>query len=98
MKPLLVHRDAEAELWEAIDFYESRSPGLGLDLEVELRRSLIAIQNAPRMGPEGRHETRCKMLQRFPYRVHFLETDDTIWIVAIAHCSRRPYYWRPRVG
>ena len=35
-------------------------------------------------------------LSRFPYIVFYLELDDTIWVAAVAHTSRRPGYWRDR--
>jgi hypothetical protein len=40
--------------------------------------------------------TRSWLLSRFPYRVIYRVRDEDIYIVAIAHTSRRPGYWKDR--
>jgi hypothetical protein len=40
--PTILH-EAEVELWEAVEYYESRSPGLGLDFQAEIEASVHAI-------------------------------------------------------
>jgi hypothetical protein len=37
MTPATILHEAEVELWEAVEYYESRSPGLGLDFHTENR-------------------------------------------------------------
>lgn len=97
MKRIIVHSEAEIELWQAVDYYEAKSVGLGLDLEREVSRVLVAIQEAPDRWPIRKYGTRCCLLRRFPYAVYYLELQDLIWVVAVAHTSRRPYYWRKRL-
>jgi hypothetical protein len=41
--------------------------------------------------------TRKRRLYHFPYTVYYVEFDESIWIVAIAHQKRRPGYWTDRV-
>jgi hypothetical protein len=36
-------REAEAELWEAVAYYEERSPDLGLGFQTEIERSIETI-------------------------------------------------------
>ncbi len=36
-------------------------------------------------------------LRKFPFSVVYASTTDLIYIVAVAHGSREPEYWRPRV-
>jgi len=38
------------------------------------------------------------LLARFPYSVYYLSRDDEVLILAVAHGSRRPGYWRHRLG
>ena len=97
MKPLIVHSKAELELWQAVAYYEEIRHGLGLDLEREIRHAFSEIREAPQIWPQKKYGTRCYLLKRFPYAIYFLELDDKIWIVAIAHTSRRPYYRRKRI-
>jgi hypothetical protein len=35
--------------------------------------------------------------RRFPFRVVYELQPDRIWIVAVAHLSRRPGYWTRRL-
>lgn len=98
MKRLIVHSEAELELWQAVDYYETKSSGLGLDLEHEVSRAFIDIQEAPERWPIRRNGTRCRLLHRFPYAVYYMELQEVIWIVAVAHMNRKPYYWRNRLN
>jgi hypothetical protein len=42
--------DAEVELWKAVEYYESRPPGLGLDFQVEIEACVHAIVQSSRSG------------------------------------------------
>ncbi len=97
MKRILVHNEAEQELWHAVGYYETKHSGLGMDLEHEISRAFVDIQEAPESWPVKAYSTRCHLLNRFPYAVYYLELKDNIWIVAVAHTSRQPYYWRKRM-
>jgi toxin ParE1/3/4 len=97
MKRIIVHSEAELELWQAVEYYEIRSVGLGLDFEQEIRRALLDIQEAPDRWPTRKYRTRCRLLHRFPYAIYYLELQDIIWVVAVTHTRRRPYYWRKRL-
>ena len=97
MKSLIVHSEAELELWQAVAYYEEIRQGLGLDLEREVRQTFSEIQSDPQMWHQKKYGTRCRLLKRFPYAIYFFELDTLIWIVAIAHTRRRPYYWRRRL-
>lgn len=96
MKPVIIHEEAELELWQAVSFYESKVAGLGLDFESQIRRILADIQNSPELHPKKKHGTRCHLTRRFPYAVYYIEIPDAIWIVAFAHTRRRPHYWLGR--
>lgn len=66
---LQVSSIAEAEIAEALDYYEGQSPGLGADLLGEHEAALKRITKQPeawrRIGPNTR---RC-LLRRFPYGI-----------------------------
>jgi toxin ParE1/3/4 len=97
VKPLLVEEEAELELFGSVAFYEERMPGLGLDFEAATRRALKIIASAPERGPVGKHGTQRYVMRRFPFIVHYLDKPDKIWIVAFAHTSRKPGYWKARI-
>jgi hypothetical protein len=64
MKRLIVHSEAEPELWQAVDYYETKSSGLGLDFEHEVR-AFIDIQKTAKRWPIRKNGTRCRLLARF---------------------------------
>ena len=97
MKPIVVHRQADAELDEAIAYYEGRQRGLGRDLLAEFEKGLARIQRDPQICPPYK-DTRFRTcrLRRFPYLVFCLERQMDIWVAAVAHGRRKPDYWRGR--
>ncbi len=58
MKPVVIHTDAELELWQAVSFYENKVSGLGLDFETETGRILAEIQETPKRYPKVKHGAR----------------------------------------
>ena len=97
MTPTTILHEAEVELWEAVEYYESRSPGLGLDFHAEIEVSVDTISESPDRWPVRDDGTRRYLTQRFPYVVVYVRLPDHIWIIAFAHCKRRPQYWSDRI-
>jgi plasmid stabilization system protein ParE len=94
---LRFHPDAEAELSEAIQYYEDVEPGLGQDFAVEVYSAVQRAIAYPRAWMVLEGEVRRSLLRRFPYGVLYSEGDDEILIVAVMHLHRDPDYWKGRV-
>lgn len=97
MKLITFHPDADAEVTEAVQFYETRSPGLGAALLDEVQRSLNQMAETPEAYRRIGRRVRRKPLWRFPYNLLYAVYPDRIRIVAFAHQKRRPFYWRKRM-
>ena len=97
MKPLVIAEEAEQELAGSVAFYENRESGLGLDFERAAQRVLKKIASSPDRWPVGKYGTRHYLMQRFPFVIHYLDMPGRIWIVAFAHTSRKPNYWKTRI-
>ena len=97
MIPVTILYEAEIELLEAVAYYEDKSPGLGLDFETEIERSIQVIRDLPEWWPLREDGTRRYLIRRFPYLVIYTFLNNQIWIIAIAHCKRRPGYWKGRI-
>ena len=97
MKLITFHPEADAEVAEAAQFYETRSPGLGSALLEEVRRSLDQIATMPEAYQQIGRRARRKPLWRFPHNLVYAVYPDRIRIVAFAHQKRRPFYWRKRL-
>ena len=98
MTPATILHEAEVELWEAVEFYESKCVGLGLDFERAAKAAVELIQQSPERWPLREDGTRRHLIHRFPYVVVYIHHKDHIWIIAFAHCRRRPGYWSGRTG
>ena len=99
MKPYLLHREAERELDAAMAYYEQQRRGLGLELLAEVEHATQLIQKFSEAWPlhvaSGHRKV---VLPRFPFVLYYLEIADVIWINAVAHAKRAPFYWRERVN
>jgi len=91
------HPEAWDEFDGAIDFYEAQSPGLGARFEVAIERSAALIGAMPYGWPSVGHGVRKYVIKRFPYLILFTIEDEFALIVAVAHQSREPKYWKQRV-
>lgn len=80
-----------------MEFYEGRKAGIGLEFEREARQAVQEIPIDPQRFPAGGKSARRPVMQWFPFIIHFAELPDAIWILAFAHTSRKPGYWRRRL-
>ena len=93
--------EAEAELLEAMRYYEQQRSGLGFDLHDRVQETLRTIDETPYRFPvyEGqqvRREYRRALVKRFPYIIVYQVRDTEVLVVAIAQTSREPAYWESR--
>jgi hypothetical protein len=93
----VIHSAARTELDGAMEFYESCARGLGLDFQARIEHAVAEIQQRPEAWPPHKQPGfRKYFVARFPFTIFYMDLTDFIWIVAIAHCSRRPDYWAKR--
>jgi toxin ParE1/3/4 len=92
------HEEAAAEYDAAFDWYRERSPDAALKFDAEVDRALAYIIEAPRRWAIGPHSTRRFLLRQFPFTLIYRErASGNIQIVAVAHTSRKPGYWKQRL-
>ena len=96
MIPYDFHPEAKAEFIEATVFYESRRVDLGKSFAAEVERTIALIRLHADVGAPGRLRQRRMSLLGFPYSVVYRHDSESILILAVAHQSRRPRYWRHR--
>jgi plasmid stabilization system protein ParE len=90
------HPEAEEELEAAALWYEERQPGLGDDFLDEFERTLCRIVAQPERWHRIRSESRKLNFHRFPYAIVYEVHTDQIFITAVMHLHRRPFYWAHR--
>lgn len=94
--------EAEEEFRYYIRWYENESVGLGDRLWSEIQAAIDLISNHPAIGEVVRRLRvrgiiRRVPLRHFPFLLVYREHSDYVEIVALAHTSRKPAYWRDRI-
>jgi hypothetical protein len=102
MRRVRIHAAAAEEAAEAAAWYERERPGLGLDFEraVDAALDLLEDEIVPLVsvpGVAGTRGAKRLLLRRFPYAVIVRESAVEVIVIAFAHTSRRPGYWRGRL-
>ncbi|MBI4509480.1 MAG: type II toxin-antitoxin system RelE/ParE family toxin [Deltaproteobacteria bacterium] len=102
MKPVRLDQEAEEELGAAAAWYETKKCGLGTDLLAAVHHTLLRVAEAPgrctlASGIPEELGVRRWLVRRFPLAVVFVELQDEVRVLAIAHGHRRPGYWRSRL-
>ena len=88
--------EAIAEARAARQWYEVRSPAAADAFVAELDAAIEQILQAPGRFASYLHGTQRCLLHRFPYLVVFRQAERVVEVIAIAHGSRKPGYWKQR--
>jgi toxin ParE1/3/4 len=92
------HGEAAAEYDSAFDWYLERSAEAAFKFDAEVDRALTQILQTPHRWAAGPYKTRKYLLRQFPFTLIYRERAfGDIQVVAVAHTSRRPGYWKPRL-
>ena len=97
MIPVEFHRLAANELRAASHWYAKRSPETAVRFELAVEAAVMRIRTDPDALPIERRHLRWVRVRRFPYRLIFEHREpQRLVVIAVAHASRRPGYWRRR--
>jgi toxin ParE2 len=88
---------AQIELYQAVEYYNYESPGLGDEFLTEVLKSIDRIGEFPEAWHRLSERTRRCQTRRFPYGIIYQIRKDEILIVAVANLHRRPDYWKGRL-
>ena len=87
---------AQAELDEAVAYYDAESAGQGDQFLMEVLATLDRIGGYPEAWPSFGQDVRRCLTRRFPYGIVYQVLATGILVVAVAHLHREPGYWRKR--
>jgi toxin ParE1/3/4 len=85
VKQVRIAQPASEEFTEAVRWYEGKRTGLGGEFYEAVLHAV-----------DGPHTHRQYLVNGFPYKLMYLERTDDLYIIAMAHVSRRPGYWKQR--
>jgi len=92
------HPEALIEYGEAARYYARQQPGLELRFVVCIEEAIeLILEDACRWRPFDEDVRRC-LTRIFPYGILYTIEPDFVLIVAVAHCSREPEYWKHRIA
>ncbi|HET6889769.1 MAG TPA: type II toxin-antitoxin system RelE/ParE family toxin [Pyrinomonadaceae bacterium] len=93
-----LHPEAEQDLRDGAAFYRQQAGNsLSQSQLAEFEQSIATLLQHPRIGSPWRGRGRRRyLMKRFPYSLINTTTGDDLHILAVAHHSRRPGYWRGR--
>jgi hypothetical protein len=89
-------QEAQLEFLAAIGHYEAERPGLGQRFKDEVDRSLLWIAAHPELHSPRPGGYRRMNLRVFPYYIPYIIRGEMLWVLAVAHGSRKPEYWIQR--
>ena len=95
--PLIVRPEAERDLAEAHDWYESQVTGLGSEFLLAIDAALSSIQRMPELYHVVYKNLRRALIRRFPYGIFYLLEEAKIVVIAVMHARRDPETWRSRL-
>ena len=88
---------AQAELAEAVAYYDSQEQGLGSQFAEEVKRTLERILQYPEAWSSLSKRTRRCRTNKFPYGIIYQIRGDVVLIVAVMHLHREPRTWTSRL-
>jgi len=92
-----LHAAADAELSEFAVHIESERDGYSERFLRAFAHARDLIVAYPEIGERCGRRVRRKRIRGFRYDIIYRLAADEIFILAIAHHSRQPGYWRPRL-
>jgi hypothetical protein len=100
-RSFIVREEAKRDIVASAEWYEQQN-GLGADFfkKVEARLSGIAHHDEYIVAPYRRFPTfvvRREFVERFPYRVFFVETDDVREVIAVLRDGQDEERWKKRL-
>jgi toxin ParE1/3/4 len=88
--------EAEAELFDAIQFYKGEADLNGDKFLETIQRHVFEIAMHPLRFPQAGGQIRRCVVRKYPFIIFYRPTPDHVRVLAVAHTSRNPEYWKHR--
>jgi plasmid stabilization system protein ParE len=90
--------DALEDLEEATRFYFQRDPQVEIRFAECIDNAIEQVTSRPISWPIIESDVRSFVVEIFPYSLLYTIDEDHIVILAVAHHSRHPEYWKDRIN
>jgi plasmid stabilization system protein ParE len=91
------HPAAIREIRDAIQWYRDRDERAGAELRTLIAAAEELVQRSPESWAAYFHGTRGFRFQQYPFVLAYVIRGETVFVVALAHTSLKPGYWRERL-
>lgn len=81
----------------AVQWYEEHSRSAADRFALAVETAVDRILCSPGSFPASAYGTRRLVMNRFPFLIAFRESGSFVQVIAVAHASRRPGYWKDRL-
>lgn len=98
MLPFDVHPEASAEVDEASDWFDERSPGRGDLFRAAVADTVEFVCRYPQIGAPQPEGVRKRRVLGYDYAVIYANEPDRVYVVAVPHAKREPGYWIDRLN
>lgn len=88
---------ARREFLAEVAYYNGKEPGLGARFATAVEEATARAVAFPAAGSSASKNTWRVFVKDFPFALVYRLEEDGIVIFALAHHSRQPEYWHPRV-
>jgi plasmid stabilization system protein ParE len=95
--PIRLLPEAQRVFDDAVDWYEQRQAGLGVDFVARVREVMNRIAANPKLHAAVYGDVRKALVARFPYIVLYREEAGEVVVIAVFHTSRDPSIWQSRI-
>ena len=96
-KPVQFHEAASIDMESAFEWYFARSEWAAAKFLHAVDDGVRNIAESPTRWPLADSGMRKYLLETFPFALFYRELSSAIQIIAVAHTSRRPGFWRGRL-
>ncbi len=93
---LSIRKEAEADIAEAYQYYESCREGLGADFISCIDEAISRVQNNPKQFRIVLDTVRRALVRKFLYGIYYTIRENEIIVLAVIHARRNPKHWQSR--
>ncbi|MCP3670871.1 MAG: type II toxin-antitoxin system RelE/ParE family toxin [Gammaproteobacteria bacterium] len=93
---LSIRKEAEADIAEAYQYYESCRESLGADFMLCVDESRARIQRSPKQFRVVLNKIRRALVKKFLYGIYYTTDENEIIVLAVTHARRNPKQWQAR--
>ncbi len=84
---------SKEDIKQSAKYYENAVTGLGKAFLEIIEQSVESIIQYPKSSRIMKKPYRRYLIERFPFGIIYTEEINLIFIVAVMHLKRKPYYW-----